>query len=728
MGQDIVIDGRPFNNQELINNYRNLFEVDSSISDKKEQIIEDFINEKLKLVDALNSSISEDPEFQEEFNSFRKELADPYLLDNEKLDFMVRQAYDRMKSELNVSHILVKLPKNPSSGDTLLANNKIRKIYQYLIDGSGFEDIALKYSEDELTASKRGNLGYLTALQTEFSFEDQMYSLQEGQYSSPFRTQAGYHIIKLNSIRPNSGKIRLAHILVSIGSDAEETANKEAKNKIDQINQYLLKGETFESVCKNFSEDPYSRGRGGEIRKWYFTSDLDEFLQEKLFTLKDTGEVTAPIRTNLGWHIFKLIDKKPLLPFEELEEFIKRKILSDDSRFNQIKESFIKKNAELYGLKIHENNKRIAFERYNSDRMGNELFLQEPLIVFNNQTRKIKSFYDFIIGQQKIRYQREGSVPHLMLDAWFDLFLNSSILQQVEKDLEEINPEFKASLKEFYEASLLSKMTDSLVFAPSLDESNILTYFNENSDKFILNKHFVGKLISSDNENTLKEVVEELSKSPYPSNKHFPDIVYDLNSIQWNENGKILFDELTNYMLSNPDNVLEIISYRDNSEPEDISFNRMNKLVELLGEQSIEITRIIEKDMGSLDPISKTNANRNSRISFKFYTSSNEDLLLRYNYIKPNSVIYNEGDLYFSEFPELENVKILKGITNFESNNRFYFLNLEKIEEERLMDVEEAKVEIIKVLQDKFASDWLKHCKEKYTVNYEIDKLKSLLK
>ncbi|MFM1912520.1 MAG: Peptidylprolyl isomerase, partial [Bacteroidota bacterium] len=710
MGQDIVIDGRPFNNQELINNYRNLFEVDSSISDKKEQIIEDFINEKLKLVDALNSSISEDPEFQEEFNSFRKELADPYLLDNEKLDFMIRQAYDRMKSELNVSQILVKLPKNPSSGDTLLANNKIQKIYQYLINGSSFEDIALKYSEDELTASKRGNLGYLTALQTEYSFEDQMYSLQEGQYSSPFRTQAGYHIIKLNSIRPNSGKIRLAHILVSIGSDAEESANKEAKDKIDQINQYLLKGETFESVCKNFSEDPYSRGRGGEIRKWYFTSDLDEFLQEKLFTLKDTGEVTAPIRTNLGWHIFKLIDKKPLLPFEELEEFIKRKILSDDSRFNQIKESFIRKNSELYGLKIHENNKRIAFDRYNSDRMGNELFLQEPLIVFNNQTRKIKSFYDFIIGQQKIRFQREGTVPHLMLDAWFDLFLNSSILQQVEKDLEEINPEFKASLKEFYEASLLSKMTDSLVFAPSLDESNILTFFNENSDKFILNKHFVGKLISSDNENTLKEVVEELSKSPYPSNKHFPDIVYDLNSIQWNENGKILFDELTNYMLSNPDNVLEIISYRDNSEPEDISFKRMNKLVELLGEQSIEITRIIEKDMGSLDPISKTNANRNSRISFKFYTSSKEDLLLRYNYIRPNSVIYNEGDLYFSEFPELENVKILKGITNFESNNRFYFLNLEKIEEERLMDIEEAKVEIIKVLQDKFASDWLKHC------------------
>lgn len=726
-GQHLAVGDYSFDFLELKMNYQSLIEADSSFVDKKDQIIQEFLDEKFKLVDALSSGIGQSPEYIEEFRAFRKELAAPFLLDKRLLDSMILESYERMKNERKVSHILVKLPPNPSVGDTLLANQKIQSIYKRILQGESFEDLAMQYSEDEFSASKRGELGYLTSLQTQCPFENWMYQLKINEISQPFRTLSGYHIIRINDIRENSGKIRLAHILVSIGVDAPNTEQIEAKNKIDQINQYLLKGETFEDVCKNFSEDPYSRGRGGEIRKWYFSSDLDEFLQSKLFTLNEIGDLSAPIRTNLGWHIFKLIDRKPLLELEEMEDFIRRKIQTDESRLKVLKDSFIEKNLKEFNLVVNEEMKQIAFDRFLGDRMANEPFLQEKIISFKDTAYSVKNFYDFIRGQQRLFLNKEGFVPSFRSSEWFEDFKDQMLIQQVEENLESINPDFKTQIQDFYQTSLLSKMTDSMVFAPSLDDKNIQDYYDNHHDEFILPKHIIGKLVSSDLKTTLDEVVKELSNYPYPSNKHFPDIVYELNSEYWNSNGQILMDELLNFLLSNPDYIVEISSHQDPSEKEGISQLRLKKFIDLLNENGIPELNIIEKDLGSLAPLSKTNANRNSRLSFKFYSSSYEDLLMRYNFLKPNSVTYQEGDLYFSDFPELENVKFVKGINEFELNNRFYFLNLDRFEDKRLKSLEEAKVDIIKLLQDKFESEWVENCRNKYSSTINIEELKALL-
>lgn len=725
--QEIIIDGKVISNQELVDNYRNLLSADSTFSNKKDSIILEFINEKLKLVDALNSRIDLDPEFQEEFRSFRKELAEPFLLDQVRLDTLIRETYERYKTELKISQIMVKLPQNPSKSDTLLAFNKIQDIFKKLQAGQNFEELVDLYSDDELSKPNKGSLGFLTALQTQWPFEQAMYQLKEGEFSKPFRTSQGYHIIQLHLIRPNSGKIRLAHILVSLANNANDSTVNQAKAKIDEINQYLAKGENFETVCKNFSQDPYSRGRGGEIRKWYFTSDLDENLQEKLFSLQEIGQISSPIRTNLGWHIFKLIDKKPFLPFEEMSEFIKRKILTDETRLAIIKQSFLEKSEKNFGIKLDEEVKSLAFDRIYSDRIGNEPYLKSTLLTIQDSTYSVAKFYHFIQGQQKFYQKRDGFLPEISLQNWLRDFKDYMVIQHIEANLESINPDFKLQVHDFYESSMLSKMTDSMVFAPSLDEKNILQFYQEHLTEFTLPKFLVGKLISASEKGTLDQLVKDLEKSPYPSNKHFPDINYDLNSLDWNENGQILFEELANFLLKNRDFTLEINSHRDPSESEDISFKRLEKFVQAIKSQSIESTRIIEKDLGILEPVTKNKSSRNSRISFKFYSNSFDDVLKRYNYLKPNAVSFKEGELYYSDFPMLENVNINLGKNYFESNNRFYFLNLDKIQESRNKTVDEAKVDIIKSLQDKYSNQWLENCKKKYSIKYNIDKLRSLL-
>lgn len=130
--------------------YRRLLESDSIRSDNKQKFLSAYIDYQLKILAAEADQIPSSPGFQDEYQSFRKELASPYLIDNVKVEALVREAYERLKFEKQVAHILVKLPANPSPSDTLIAFQKISNIQKKLQAGEDFLSTAKKYSEDEL--------------------------------------------------------------------------------------------------------------------------------------------------------------------------------------------------------------------------------------------------------------------------------------------------------------------------------------------------------------------------------------------------------------------------------------------------------------------------------------------------------------------------------------------------------------------------------------------------
>ena len=233
--------------------YRRLLESDSIRLDNKQKFLSAYIDYHLKILAAEADQIPTSPGFQDEYQSFRKELASPYLIDNVKVEALVREAYERLKFEKQVAHILVRMPANPSPSDTLIAYQKITNIQKKLQAGEDFAATAKKFSEDELSAVKGGQIGYITSLQTQYAFENSVYTLEKGEVSNIVRTETGYHLIKVLEMRPNQGKIRLAHILISAAVNAPTSVQVEAKNKIDLVQKYLDKGEEpFELICKNY--------------------------------------------------------------------------------------------------------------------------------------------------------------------------------------------------------------------------------------------------------------------------------------------------------------------------------------------------------------------------------------------------------------------------------------------------------------------------------------------
>ncbi|MHA8091487.1 peptidylprolyl isomerase [Aquirufa regiilacus] len=708
--------------------YRRLLESDSIKSDNKQKFLSDYIDYQLKILAAEDAKIPQSPAFQDEYQSFRKELASPYLIDGEKSEALVKEAYQRLKFEKQVGHILVKLPQNPSIADTLIAYQKIDNIRKRVLAGEIFEELAKKFSEDDLSALKGGNIGFVTSLQTQYAFENAVYALEKGGISGIVRTSAGYHLIKILDVRPNQGKIRLAHILVSVPVNAATNLQVDAKNRIDQVQKYLEKGdESFELICKNYSEDPYSKGRGGELRRWYYSSDLSEELQSKLFTIQRLGDYTEPIRTNLGWQIFKLLDKKPLLSYDEMAEYLRQKVVTDPERSALIRTSFMKRVKSENKVVVLEAAEKLALERFAQDRIGDEYYLKMPLLQVSEKTWTIQDFYQFIVAQQKKKLKALGYLPSITERTWLDEFIDIHTLEEEEKNLETKYPAFKEQMQEFFEGNLYSKIIDQEIFEKSLDSLRQQAYFQSHAAQFTMPARIKAKIIDADTPKTLADGLELLGKSPYPMNKRLPDIGFALGQVEMIEGANKIAQELFILMAKNRDYVIELAGYQDASEADTLSEARVNHLVRYLVKKGISAARIIERVEGTLKPVSKTDKAKNARVAIKFYSQSMDDVVKRFNAIKPQSLIAEEGYFIKGQNPLLDGIAWEVGKQTKELNGRHIYLEISQMEPERLKRFDESRSSIIRELQVQLEKDWLTNLKQRFPVVLQTEELNRIM-
>lgn len=708
--------------------YRRLLESDSIKADNKQKFLSDYIDYQLKVLAAEDAKIPQSPAFQDEYQSFRKELASPYLIDGEKSEALVKEAYQRLKFEKQVGHILVKLPSTPTVADTVLAYQKMDNIRKRILAGEAFEDLAKKFSEDDLSASKGGNLGYVTSLQTQYAFENAVYALDKGGVSGIVRTTAGYHLIKILDIRPNQGKIRLAHILVSVPVSAATNQQVDAKNRIEQVQKYLEKGdESFELICKNYSEDPYSRGRGGELRRWYYSSDLSEELQNKLFSIQRLGDYTEPIRTNLGWQIFKLLDKKPLLSYDEMAEYLRQKVVTDPERSSLIRASFMKRVKSENKVVILEAAEKIAIDRFAQDRIGDEYYLKMPLLQVSDKSWTIQEFYQFIVAQQKKKLKELGYLPSISERTWLDEFVDVHTLEEEEKNLEKKYPAFKEQMQEFFEGNLYSKIIDQEIFEKSLDSLRQQAYFQSHAAQFTMPARVKAKIIDADTPKILADALELLTKSPYPMNKRLPDINFMLGQSEMVEGANKIAQELFMLLAKNRDYVIELSGYQDASEADSLSEARVNKLVAYLVKKGISQTRIIEKVEGTLKPVSKSDKSKNARVSMRFFSQSMDDVVKRFNAIKPQSLVASEGYFVKGQEPLLDGIAWEVGKQTKEVNGRQVYIEIMQLEPERLKRFDESRSSIIRELQAQLERDWLTNLKQRFPVVLQTEELNRIM-
>ncbi len=279
---------------------------DNAIDKKNlDEYVELFTVFKLKVAEAKALGLDTTQAYTDELAGYRNQLANNYLFDKTLEEKLRNEAFDRLKVIANVSHILLRLPENPAPADTLEIYQKALDIKKRLTK-ENFETIAREVSEDPSVQQNGGTLGNISAFMMVYPFENAAYQTPVGQISEPVRTSFGYHLVKVNTRGENPGEVKIAHISLNVPKNAPADTLKAKEQEINDLYNRLKAGESFESLVQ-FSDDKSTPT--GEL-PWFGVGRILPEIERTAFALK-VGETAAPVQSPMGFHIIKLLDKKP---------------------------------------------------------------------------------------------------------------------------------------------------------------------------------------------------------------------------------------------------------------------------------------------------------------------------------------------------------------------------------------------------------------------------------
>ena len=712
---------------ELSQTYRRLLQSDSVKKDKSIEFLDNYVNYKLMVYAAQRMGKDTTKAFREEINSYRKELATPYLVDKIILEKLIQEAYERMREEVRIAQIFIPVLKNASPADTLVAFDEIRTLRLKILKGESFEQMAKNYSKDSKTAEKGGDMGFIAVLDNNYSFESAAYNNPKGDVSFPIRTDKGYHLIKVLEKRSSRGKLKLAHILISVAPNSSPEIVAEAKKKIDEIYGYLKKNETFEGLCKTYSTDTKTKDNGGILSRWYEAGTLiDEKMANAVFALNGKGDYTVPIQTTLGWHIFRLIDKKTLLKFEELAPFIRQKIASDASRNTIIKGNLVKRLKKDNNFQESLSIKQQAFDNFYMDRLGNEDYLGKTIFTINQMPYTVKEFYNFVTKMQR-QLAKIGALNDKSERDWYNLFLEDRNLRYEESYLEVKYPEFRSDVQEYHDGILQKDFLNENVLEKSLDSLSQVKYFNQNTQNYQYTNRVMAKVVSTDRRETMEQVKPILTKAPYPLNRPFSQMYFEKDKSDFTVDTQKMLYDLMIIMINKRDYTVEVTGNSDPEESETVSSQRARKVVSYLMNKGVSPIRIIEKDDGKYKPMSKTERSKNMRVGIKFFSNSMEDVVKRFNALKPGSLTAEQHFFKKGENEYVDAATWTVGESNYEIKGRKVWINIQEVEEPRPKTFKEARGQLIKDYQNVLFDNLVNELKTKYPVEISQEEVKRIL-
>jgi len=446
---------------------------------------------KLKVIEAEALGYDTIPKLKREYEGYKRQLAIPYLIDSAQNDSLVKEAYFRTLNEVRCSHILVKIDPTATPADTLAAYNRIMAIKARIDKGEDFASVAKgkNGSDDPSAATNGGDLGFFTAFQMVYPFEDMAYKTPVGKVSEPFRTRFGYHILKTTGLRPSRGSIKTAHLMITVPKDADQTTKDNAKKKIDEIYQKLKAGAKWEEMVTMYSEDPGTSKKGGELPVFGSgtTQRMVPEFEEAAFAIQKDGEFSEPIRTNYGYHIIKRIERKDVAPFESMKKELQTKV-NKDERSKKTQDSFVRKLKAKYQYQ--------AGPKENLDWFENNLdstYFQGKWTAKNLKSNKtLFTINGASFGQQDFARYLEKNYRSLKKDgskvtvaSQYKNWEKATILDYEEQLLPSKYPDYKALINEYHDGILLYEVMSDRVWNKAVkDTAGLRSYFNSHRDQY----------------------------------------------------------------------------------------------------------------------------------------------------------------------------------------------------------------------------------------------------
>lgn len=568
----MTIGNVPVTEEEFKANYQknNTNVLDEKDKKTPSEYLDLYINFKLKVLEAQKLGYDTTRAFIDELKGYRKELTRPYLTDVSFNEEMVKTAYYRTQHERKASHLLILCNPEATPADTLAAWNKIAGLRKQIIDGADFNEIAEKNSEDPSAKTNKGLLGYFSAFQMVYPFEDAAYRTPVGQVSDIIRTRFGYHIIKVHDERITPGEIKVAHIMKMFPQQASEETISNLKSKIDSIYQKAINGADFAELAKTNSDDKQSAVQGG-VMNWFTPTNMVPSFAEAAFALKNDGDISPVIRTPYGWHIIKRIELRTTQPLEKIRADLESKIKQNPAISKYSDESFDRKLRAEYQLKIDEDNLKklsaiVADTAKAKDLATSTSSLKDnTLFQFQNQVYTVGQFTSYLQAQ---KFPGKAKNVDLELKTMLNKYINQELLSYEDAHLETKHPDFGRIIKEYHDGILLFNISkDKIWDVASSDSARLQKYYDGTSKKYFYGDRFKGWIIQAkdnstrtkietmlDQKEATKQELTDLFNTPTENNVQITDVAVEkgdnpiVDYFIWSGPKPTGFDETTTFV------------------------------------------------------------------------------------------------------------------------------------------------------------------------------------
>ncbi|MCB4797492.1 peptidylprolyl isomerase [Neotamlana laminarinivorans] len=504
-----TIDDEPVYTSEFLRVYnKNLDLVQDESQKNIDAYLELFVNYKLKLKEAHVLGFDKKRNYIRELSNYKKQLAKSFMREPEVTDALVEEAYQRISFDINANHILVKLEETANPQDTLLAYNKINSIRNRALN-EGFEKVRQDVHNGQTIYGEK--LGYFSGFKMVYNFETAAFNTKVGDISEPFRTRFGYHIVNVIDKRPSRGERTVAHIMLQTKSDNKE--NLEVK--INEIYQKLNQGEDFGALAKQFSEDKSTSKNGGKLSPIVGGQLRSQKFEDVAFGLQNVGDYSKPFKSEYGWHIIKLYNKKPVPEFQTIKAELTQKVERDD-RSKLIDAALISKLKVKYN--ITEKPDLSYFVSILNDSYFNKNWFLPPsfvgkkdLVVIGNRTLSYKNFGNYLVRSQQ---NVSAKIPFkTIVDNAYNNFLNENILRYHENNLEFENEDFANIVSEYRDGLLLFDLMENTIWNSSLNDTvGIKNYYDKNKSNYFSEEKIDAIVASSSSKKILKQVSKFLKK------------------------------------------------------------------------------------------------------------------------------------------------------------------------------------------------------------------------
>ncbi len=274
-------------------------------------------------------------------------------ISEKEIDSLVKSMNAKSQVEYKLGHILIAVDENASESEVSTAKAKAVDLSNQLKQGADFETMAEKHS-DGSEASSGGDFGWNSEQSLPELFRTPVYYLERGKVSTPIRSPAGFHILKLYDKRGDLEHVvqqtKSRHILVR--PDAI-TTEQDAIDLLNHIREQVIAGEAdFSNMAKKHSDDPGSANLGGELG-WSNVGAFDPAFEDTLSNL-NVDEISQPFQSSFGWHIVQLTGNRQDDQSEDMKRQQAAKILRQ-RKFSEEVENWIREiRDEAYVKKIVE--------------------------------------------------------------------------------------------------------------------------------------------------------------------------------------------------------------------------------------------------------------------------------------------------------------------------------------------------------------------------------------